>query len=67
MMSCNMCKYFFNDQLTKQRKKIIDKTSKLKAMRQTFRNVQRLRNYIGTSAFVDVTYLMADVEAKLFV
>ena len=67
MMSCNMCKYFFNDQLTKQRKKIIDKTSKLKAMRQTFRNVQCLRNYIGTSAFAEVTYLMADVEAKLFV
>ena len=26
-----------------------------------------LRNYIDTSAFADVSYLMADVEAKLFV
>ena len=28
---------------------------------------QCLRNYIGTSAFADVSYSMADVEAKFFV
>ena len=29
--------------------------------------LQCLRNYIGTSAFADVSYLMADVEAKFYV
>ena len=28
---------------------------------------QCLRNYISTSAFADVIYLMADVEAKFYV
>ena len=28
---------------------------------------QCLRNYIGTSAFADVSYLMADVEATFYV
>ena len=28
---------------------------------------QCLQNYIGTSAFADVSYLMADVEAKFYV
>ena len=28
---------------------------------------QCLRNYIGTSAFADVSYLIADVEAKFYV
>ena len=28
---------------------------------------QSLRNYVGTSAFADVSYLMADVEAKFYV
>ena len=30
-------------------------------------STQCLRNYIGTSAFADVSYLMADVEAKFYV
>ena len=29
--------------------------------------LQCLQNYIGTSAFADVSYLMADVEAKFYV
>ena len=29
--------------------------------------LQCLRNYIGTSAFADVSCLMADVEAKFYV
>ena len=28
---------------------------------------QCLQNYIGTSAFADVSYLTADVEAKFYV
>ena len=34
---------------------------------QHSRCVQCLRNYIGTSAFADFSYLMADVEAKFYV
>ena len=30
-------------------------------------NGQCLQNYIGTSGFADVCYLMADVEAKFYV
>ena len=29
--------------------------------------IQYLRNYIDTSAFADVSYLMGDVEAKFYV
>ena len=28
---------------------------------------QCFRNYIGSSAFADVSYLMADVEAKFYI
>ena len=34
---------------------------------QTNMAVQHLRHYIGTSAFADISYLMADVKTKIFV
>ena len=43
------------------------KSLKKKTNEQLNDYMQCLQDYIGTSAFADVSYLMADVEAKFYV